>query len=74
MFFLKQGWFHTNLKLQQEQKPSFHNLIARGQSTSDVLDIRADNLNPYREILLTGSSVSLLHILEAGSVTWAYWM
>jgi len=50
----------------------FHNLIARGQSTSDGLDIRADNLNPYQEILLTGGSVSLLCVPEVGSVTKAY--
>jgi len=43
--------------------------MACGQSTLDGLDIRADNLNPDQEILLTGSSVSLLRIPESGSVT-----
>ena len=49
MFFLKQGWYHTDLWHLQDPIPSFHNLIARGKSTLDGYDIMANNWNLYAE-------------------------
>lgn len=63
-----QGWYHTDLELQQEQLPSFHQVVARSRSTFYGFNlIMTHYQNPYGEYESFTSSLSSLR----GEGQWA---